>query len=829
MKKICSAFFALVFPFLAFAQLSGKVLDENGDPLPFATVYVRNTTNGTAANAEGEYRLTLSAGTYEIVFQYVGYKQKIEKITVGNKAVQLNARMEPADLEISEVVITTEDPAYRIMREVIAKRRYYKSKAPDYSVDVYVKGFYKLLDAPEKILGQDIGNMGGILDTNRTGVIYLSESVSKVYSQASPARKKEVMISSKVSGSDNGFSLNRATLTDFNLYDEHIEIEREILSPLADNAFGYYVFKLLGKYKDENGYDIYKIGLRPKRPADPAFSGNLYVVDEWWNLAGADLALTGAAIKQPVLDTLRIKQNFVPVEKPDTWCLLTQVTSFKFGLLGFKFDGFFNGIFSNYSLRPAFDGKVFSKETFRIEDNANERDTSYWKTIRPIPLTMEESFDYVRKDSLQKIWKSPEFTDSIDAKNNKFKFNNLLFGYTWRNSQKHVTMQYPAAADWTQFNTVQGWLLNIKPEFSKYDGDLRTKFLKVEGTINYGFSEKKLRGGLRLEKRFESKFYSSLEVSGGLLTSQFSEKNPIGVGMNTLYSVLVKRNYMKLYEKAFAKAEFSRYLMPGLWIQAGAEYAERSPLVNTSDYSTFKKYRVYTPNAPLSGSDEPYFDKHQAFIINLTARIRIGETYSSYPKFRVYSNSDWPELLFVYRKGISGLAGSDVNYDYVQAQILKNGIKWGLMGYTDVNVAAGMFLNDKQLQFMDLHHPIGNQTIFGKPGAYTRSFFLLPYYDFSTGRPFIQTHVQHHLQGWLLDKIPGLRKLNLKEVFGAGLYYAEYTVNEGLLPQKTPYWELNFGLENIGFKFFRPFRIDIVTGYFGKEHYKTGIVIGVDL
>ncbi|MBP6828475.1 MAG: carboxypeptidase-like regulatory domain-containing protein, partial [Saprospiraceae bacterium] len=642
MKKICSAFFALLFPFLAFAQLSGKVLDENGDPLPFATVYVRNTTNGTAANAEGEYRLTLGAGTYEVVFQYVGYKQKIEKITVGNKAVQLNARMEPADLEISEVVITTEDPAYRIMREVIAKRRYYKSKAPDYSVDVYVKGFYKLLDAPEKILGQDIGNMGGILDTNRTGVIYLSESVSKVYSQASPARKKEVMISSKVSGSDNGFSLNRATLTDFNLYDEHIEIEREILSPLADNAFSYYIFKLSGKYKDENGYDIYKIGLRPKRSADPAFSGNLYVVDEWWNLAGADLALTGAAIKQPVLDTLRIKQNFVPVEKPDTWCLLTQVTSFKFGLLGFKFDGFFNGIFSNYSLRPAFDGKVFSKETFRIEDDANERDTSYWKTIRPIPLTMEESFDYVRKDSLQKIWKSPEFTDSIDAKNNKFKFNNLLFGYTWRNSQKHVTMQYPAAADWIQFNTVQGWLLNIKPEFSKYDGDLRTKFLKVEGTINYGFSEKKLRGGLRLERRFESKFYSSLEVSGGLLTNQFSDKNPIGVGMNTLYSVLVKRNYMKLYEKAFAKAEFSRYLMPGLWIQAGAEYAERSPLVNTSDYSTFKKYRVYTPNAPLSGSDEPFFDKHQAFIVHLTARIRIGETYSSYPKFRVYNNSDWP-------------------------------------------------------------------------------------------------------------------------------------------------------------------------------------------
>jgi hypothetical protein len=268
-----------LFPLSLFSQLSGKVLDDSGEPLPFASVYVRNSTNGTAANAEGEYRLSLEKGTYEIVFQYIGYKQKVEKVTIGDKPVRLNARMEPANLEISEVVITTEDPAYRIMREVIAKRSYYKNKAKEYTVDVYMKGFYKLLDAPKKILGQDIGNMGGILDTNRQGVIYLSESVSKVYAQAKPERKKEVMISSKVSGSDNGFSFNRATYTDFNLYDEKLEIEREILSPLADNAFAYYTFKLQGKYRDENGYDIYKIGVIPKRPADPTFSGNLYVVE----------------------------------------------------------------------------------------------------------------------------------------------------------------------------------------------------------------------------------------------------------------------------------------------------------------------------------------------------------------------------------------------------------------------------------------------------------------------------------------------------------------------------------------------------------------------
>jgi hypothetical protein len=828
-SRLRRASLLLLLPLQLLSQLSGKVFDENGEPLSFASVYVRNSTNGTIANADGEYRLTIARGTHEIVFQYIGYKQKIESVTVGDKPVRLNAKMEPANLEISEVVITTEDPAYRIMREVIAKRNYYKNKVKEYSVDVYVKGFHKLLDAPKKILGQDIGNMGGILDTNGQGVIYLSESVSKVYAQAKPERKKEVMISSKLSGSDNGFSFNRATYTDFNLYEERLEIEREILSPLADNAFNYYHFKLLGKYRDENGYDIYKIRVIPKRSADPTFSGDLYVVDEWWNLAGADLALTGAAIKQPVLDTLRIRQQFVPVAKPDTWCLLTQTTGFKFGLLGFKFDGFFNGVFSNYDLKPIFPDGLFNKETFKIEDDANERDTTYWTVIRPIPLTMEESVDYVRKDSLQRIWKSDAFRDSMDAKNNKFKFNNLLFGYTWRNSKKHFSVSYPSLTEGVQFNTVQGWVLNFRPEFSKYDSEERRRFWRVGGNVNYGFSEKTWRGGLRLERRFESKFYSNLEVSGGLAAAQFSDKDPIGVGLNTFYSIFAKRNYMKLYEKGFAKAEYSRYIAPGLWFRGDVEWANRRALVNHSDYSIFNKDDVYTPNAPLTGGTEPFFDEHQAFIINLMARVRIGETYSSYPKFRVYESSPWPELLLMYRKAIPGVGGSDVNYDYVQAQIRKNGISWGLAGYTDMNIAAGMFLNDKRLEFIDLHHPMGNQTIFGKPDNYTRAFFMLPYYDYSTNEPFVQVHLQHHLQGWLLDKIPGVRKLNWKEVFGVSLYYAEKTANEELLPERTPYWELNFGFENIGFNFFRPFRIDVVTGFFGEEYYKTGVVIGVGL
>ena len=158
------------------AQVSGVVRDEAGEPLPYVTVYVKNTSVGTVSNASGVYSLNAPKGNVEVVFQYIGYKTEVIAVETGSKPVQLNVRMEPSNLALGEVIITDQNPGERIMREVIAKREYYKSQLASWSCDAYIKGFYKLKDVPEKLLGQDIGDMGGILDTNRSGVLYLSRN-----------------------------------------------------------------------------------------------------------------------------------------------------------------------------------------------------------------------------------------------------------------------------------------------------------------------------------------------------------------------------------------------------------------------------------------------------------------------------------------------------------------------------------------------------------------------------------------------------------------------------------------------------------------------------
>lgn len=813
---------------LLFAQITGSVFDETGAPLPFVSVYLRGTSIGTSVNTEGNFRLDAPKGQHELVFQYIGYKQHVEKIVVGNTPLRLTVRMQPDELTLAEVEIRDEDPAYRIMRKAIEKRAEYRYKITDYSCDGYVKGFHQLTDAPKKVLGQDVGNMGGILDTNRTGILYLSESVSKVYVQ--DKKMKEVMVSSKVSGSDNGVSFNRALAADFTFYDEQIDMVRMLLSPLADQAFDYYRFRLEGKYEDPDGMKIYKIAVLPKRPTDPVFGGHLYIVDDWYNLSGTDLFITGATIKQPVLDTLRIRQEFVALSRPDTRVLLNQLVTFRFGVLGFKIKGLFNSVFSNYQIQPVYAKGFFDREVFRVEKDAPKQDSAYWAAIRPVPLTAIESRDYVRKDSLRRIWDSKAYKDSIDRKNNRFRPIELLTGYTWRNSWRHFSVDWPAAYQWIQFNTVQGMVLDIHPTLYKSRDKDDTQFWRAEGTVNYGFTEKQLRGSLSVRRRFESLYYRTAELKGGLLTEQFNSRSPVTTFVNTSSSLLKRLNYMKIYEKAFGKFSVEGRTYPPLWTRISAEYADRHPLVNQSDYGWYKKPgRTYTPNHPaglaIESPQMPQFERHQALLVQLDAHWHLHTRYSTVAGRRDYITSAWPVIKVQYRKALSGWAGSDVRYDFVQIGLSSEELSTGLSGYSHISVTAGGFFNKGRMELMDYYFPNGNQLLFINPALRHNTFFLLPYYEYGTNRRFVEMHWEHHWEGWLLDRVPLLRRLNWKEVMGAHFYHTNAYWSAAERHEAMPYWEVHFGFENIGWKVFRPLRVDVATGFFGKTPYRTGLVM----
>ena len=803
------------------AQIKGKLTNQEGEPLAFASVYVKGTSVGTTSNVDGVYLFSIGAGTYEIVFQYVGYRQLVKRVTVTDKVLVLNVVMEEEVVEAPTVVVSAsaEDPAYSVIRKAIKKRKYYLKAAKSYNFDAYVKGNQKIIKAPEKLFGTEVGAIFKSLDSTRTGIIYLSESVSKVYYQAPD--KKEIMTSSKVSGNDNGFSWNRASEMDFNFYENHIDVMRNLISPIASNALSYYNYKLLGTIFDEAGRMINKIEVIPKRSEDPVFRGLIYITEDLWNIHSTELIVTGNAIKIKFLDTLVIKQVHIPVKEPDVWFQLSQSLDFKYGFMGLKVKGNFTGIFSNYSLEPLPDPDFFNNEVFKVEEGANEKDSSYWNTIRPVPLTSEESVDYVRKDSLQVVWESKPYLDSIDLKRNKFKVWDLLFGYRYRNSYERNYLDFESPVTAFQFNTVQGAILNLNVAYQKAFDKYRMRYFRITPMVEYGFADKQLRGSLKAMMQFEAIRYSRLSIGGGRETQQFDQQKPISRLMNTSYALFGKENYIKLYDKYYGNIGASMEVANGFYLSTSLEYAERKALTNHSDYSFFQKDKIYDSNDPLYPENfTSAFESDKSLELGIRLRIRINQKYISYPDRRFIDGSKWPDLWIQYRKGISGILGSTTNFDHLELVLSENAIAFGLVGYSRIRLAAGSFLNKERTNFMDIKHFNGNEIQFVHPNKFRNGFMLLPYYSRSTQSNYFQANFQHNFEGFILDKIPLVNKLAWKFVVGSSFLYTE---------DKKDYWEWSVGLDNIGWGLFRFFRIDYVLGYDQGKFFDSGFKFGIKL
>ena len=146
--------------------IKGTVTDMSGEKLPYTNIHIKGTTNGTSANSDGQYVLETVAGKFEIVFQHIGYKQRIELVDV-QRNIEINVKLEATEFEIRDVVINgNEDPAIAVIKKAIEKRKYFLNAVESYSCDAYVKGVQRLLDAPfwaEKRLksaGLVVGKMG---------------------------------------------------------------------------------------------------------------------------------------------------------------------------------------------------------------------------------------------------------------------------------------------------------------------------------------------------------------------------------------------------------------------------------------------------------------------------------------------------------------------------------------------------------------------------------------------------------------------------------------------------------------------------------------------
>ncbi|MBC7615841.1 MAG: carboxypeptidase-like regulatory domain-containing protein [Pedobacter sp.] len=792
MKKVSLLLFlflAITISAVAQYQISGKITETNGDPVAFASIYVKNMSKGVSANADGFYKLTAEKGYITLIFKAIGFKT-VERIIQVSNDIVTNQTLAPESYILNAVTIRSdaEDPAYEIIRKAVKNRKKHLNEVNAFSTDVYIKGLQKLVGAPKKFFGYDIQKTLE-LDTNRKGILYLSESQS-AFSFQRPNKIKEEMVSSKVSGRNNAFSYNKASDMIINFY-ENLLLEgsglssRSFVSPIADNALFYYNYNLLGT-TEENGITINKIKVTPRRKNDPAFKGIVYIADDSWRLMGTNLFLTESSGINFV-DTLHISQEFNKVES--TYLPSNMKFQFKGNVMGFKFEGYYVSIYSNYNIHPNFPKNYFTAEILKITKAVNKKDSLYWMNNRPIPLTEEEKGDYQKKDSIALLKATKPYLDSLEKANNKFEIGKFIRrGYSINNRYEKRYINLDPLLSAVYFNTVEGFGLKYGLSYRKVLDEQRSYMIRPQ--VQYGFSSQIFTANVSGSYFYNRLKRASINASFGTAINDLNSYGTMSARSNEINTLLFETNLVKLYKKDFATIGSSRELADGLQASFSVNYAKNYTLQNTNTYTIRDiKDRTLTSNNPFTPTIEtPLFPTHNSFNINAVLTYTIGQRYTTTPYAKRYEESKFPRFQLNYRKGIKGILDSDVDYDFLGLEIYQERISAGLLGYMSFVVGAGKFLNNTSVFYPDRKHFRGNNATIFPPNL--RKFRYLDFYQYSTDRKYIEIHFEHNFAGFMINKIPLLRKLKLEEIVGAN-YLTE--------PDKRNYKEFYFGIERLGF------------------------------
>jgi hypothetical protein len=858
-------FIASVFFQVKAQGIRGYVESNTGERLPYASIYISELKKGSSSNVNGDFEIALPSGTYTLMVQYIGYVTLSKSITIGNNWQNLNLFLQEQSLLLDEIVVKSgkEDPAYTIMRKAIAKSKYHLLQYDSYEVDVYIKGTGKIDNVPF-FLRNTMKNEGINVDE-----AYTTESVSHIkFTQPNTINETVLSVRTKGEGMD-GVSPNTYIVTSF--YNEKIA---ESISPLSKAAFVYYRFEYEGSFI-ENGYTINKIKVIPRSRGEQVFEGSIFIIEDLWAIHSLelityylgfeiDIRQNYAAIEQDVW--MPITHKFIFSGKvlgfKGSYEYLASMNDYKVelnkdlqALSATLIDEKIEDIPKELrQSRPSLLGQELGEDSEKItrkqlnrmmneyekeqknnreepdvvsitnktiDSLATKRDSDYWSKIRPVPLTESEILGYQRDDSLADIRMQERMGKDTTRRNGqarkvRFKPQDVLLGNSYRLNRRGVLVVDNTLIQ-TAFNTVEGFNTNFSARYEhKFDSARRT--LKIGTNHRYGFSGNDYywKGNIDYTARVRRlKPRVSMSLEGGIFVDQFNTvEMPIHPAINTTASLLYRQNFMKLFEKSYGRYTLN-WQAPIKWKISGyVEYAQRSELFNTSDYSFYNKgERVYTPNFPENIElIEPGFPTHQALLFETKI------SYKPIVKYRIvngrrYSSQDSsPEYTFLYRKGIDGVAGSDVDFDHIELGF-NHRYEFGISGKLQFELKAGTFLNRKKTYFMDFKHFDGNRTVLSslRPAG---AFRLLDYYIYSTDREYFSGHTHYQFRKFLLTQLPEIRFSGLRENLFFNYLKTEASPN---------YMEVGYSLDNI----FRLFRVEVAAGFNDGKYQETGLRIGV--
>ena len=838
--------FALAEIPAASQKLKGKILDQSGQPVGYATVYVDEIKLGTTSNARGDYELRLPPGNYIVLFQSLGYEPVIESINIGEIDVEKNAVLPEQIYEIQEVRISPsgEDPALSIMRKVIGLTPYYLNYIDHYKAEVYIKGNLYLRKIPKLI--QKSMRMGSTGESSyisaggkatededilKEGDSFFLESYNEIEFTA-PDKYVQRVISLNSTFPDQSNGISPMEYIQASFYQP--VIAELAISPLSPQAFSYYKFRYIGTTFQGNN-TINKIEVIPRQKSQQLFSGTIFIIEDLWCLHSVDLTNENIAGK------IRVRELYIPVRE-DVWMPVSHQFDIDLQIIGIRADvGYTSSVkyidvLPNEKLQKPGDlatgfagryqpdsvvtksgseinrilrkeeltnrdmvklGRLLDKEskntrpdsvvknleikdntTHIIEPDAARKDSAYWAEIRPIPLSEIELKSVRKSDSIKTaasgIRKTAADTSSSQgdrkrASGFRTAINRVMSGHTWSDTSG-LRFTYGGLMNLKSlsFNTVDGFIYGLDFRINKQLKHSRS--ISLYPDFRWAFSREKLMWGVNANYSVQGMNPSQFYLRTGSSSNDMAKGGGINPLINSITSLLMERNYMKLYDSRYLTLGYEKEIINGLKLNFEGGYEERRLLENTTSFSVFDTKREYSPNLPVNEYLDPengigsYLSdqKHFEFVTNVT--------FTPYQKYRVYKGnkspegSDWPTFMFTWKHGANlsvPYSGKYSHFDMFRFEVSQQR-ETGPFSEFRWRIRTGGVANNRDLPWFDFFH-FNSQPVRVLINNYDDAFMLPAYYSLSTPEFFGEAHIKYTTPYLLLKLLPGLSTTLIRE------------------------------------------------------------------
>lgn len=607
----------------------------------------------------------------------------------------------------------------------------------------------------------------------------------------------------------------------FNLLERRIYLneafDRGFASPLHASAAPLYDYHLVSS-KLRHGLLVHRIAFKPKKAKYPALSGTVDLIDSIGLPIAAHFSISSNN-QLELMDSISVFQIFSYADG----IYRAEEQSIELHLNLFNFQGFYriNLDYQEFKYHRSIPEEDFDKLVFHQDKEDFKPDTSYWRSLG----NSKETESYFKKHLIdanpQKQFRS--FGTSRLDPGPFIWYKNFYRGYTRRWGDYFLDL--PPIYKGLGFNPVEGayWRGQALIGYSRPYNEL-----SLRGQVRFGTADQRWKNLLDLTWKGGRTYPLSISLSGGTAVQQINEDEPILPVLNSIYNLVLARNFIHLYGKDFFKLEYDSETRIGLTIGLNLEFAWRYPLFNRTNFNLVNTDAVYSPNnLSIPGKVNRFqgFDPHQSlklefnlsYQFNSRREVRYNQRFQEVLQGRRNLRMRAPKLYYDFKAGLPYF-GATTSYAYHRLGI-QHSFRWANIGLSAFDISGGHFIYENNLPFIDYQHFDGVLIFFLQPSAQRsamiKQFSTLPYYAYSTNQAYLELHYEHNFDGALLSNVPFLRRYKVHSLIG---------FNSLHIADQKAFIELFFGFDNL----FKVLRVEFAGGIDNFRRLRPAVRIGFD-